>query len=158
VGRTCSARGFTVLSDALKTQRRGFAIKGLGQCRRLKSAELLVGLLAGARAGNAGNGAEAETIASAMGALGSSWAWRALAAREGKARAAEGDKVRALLGEALVRNYGRVSGAVRARHREAISMVELPNLRKVVTRHRASLDASRQAELEAIAARAERRR
>jgi hypothetical protein len=152
VGRLCTTRGLSRLASALDTKSRNHAIAGLGQCRKHKSAELLAGLLDKTKTAS-----EADTIAAAMGSIGSRWAWRALARRDGKTRLAEGEAVRTVIAEALVRNYDRFSGETRKRHREAISMVAITGLRGVVARHASRLDAASRAELEVIAARLERR-
>ncbi len=152
VGRLCTTRGLTRLSAALDTKSRDHAIAGLGQCRQHKSAKLLAGLLDKTKTAS-----EADTIAAAMGSLGSRWAWRALARRDGKTRLAEGEAVRTVIAEALVRNYDRFSGETRKRYREAISMVAITGLRGVVVRHASRLDTASRAELEVIAARLERR-
>lgn len=152
VGRLCTTRGLSRLASALDTKSRNHAIAGLGQCRKHTSAKLLAGLLDKTKTAS-----EADAIAAAMGSLGSRWAWRALARRDGKTRLAEGEAVRTVIAEALVRNYDRFSGETRKRHREAISMVAITGLRGVVARHASRLDAASRAELEVIAARLERR-
>lgn len=151
MGRLCDAASFRRLEGALaETSRRAAAIDGLGECRSLASAELLAAAL------DASNSSEdSAMLATALGNLGSSWAWESL----GASRAAEGLKVRERIADAIVKSFARHGLAVRASHRGALGMVRFTDLSRLVDAHRAGLAAPVARELdEAVKANARRKR
>jgi hypothetical protein len=102
---------------------------GLGQCKRVESANHLAALLAGAP-----DDAAAEIAAGALGQVGSSWAWSAM----GPAAEATGLAVREIATRALVDAFPRRGGAARARIGKAMLLVEHPLLPALLEKARAS--------------------
>jgi hypothetical protein len=94
------------------------AIGGLGEMRRIESAKHLAGLLASTK-----DPAVAKAAATALGTLGSSWAWRAM----GPKAEATGLAVRKVCADALVSSYARSKDKVRIAAGEAILMVDHPD-------------------------------
>lgn len=103
----------TATSDPLRLP----AIAGLGECRRIESANHLATLLASAADDDA-----AEPIARALGVVGSSWAWKAA----GPAAAAKGLAVREVAARALVSALPKRGGAARAQIAQSVSLLEHP--------------------------------
>jgi hypothetical protein len=144
LGRTCEAGGAlkrleTGLRDAA---RRGAAIEGLGECRTLTAAKLLASEL-----DKAGSADEAQAIAKALGSLGSSWAWNAIAQTGGDAKRTEGLAAREAAAAAVVRGFVRFDGAARGEHRRALEMIAHPETRRIAGTHGSS-DAATKRELE----------
>ena len=95
-------------------------------------------------------------IARALGMLGSSWAWRAIETKEGKARGKEGLEARRIATEALVDGFARFDKARRG-HLVGLSMVQYPGLRGIAEQRRGSIDPGAFAQLERIVERVEQR-
>lgn len=95
-----------------------FAIHGLGQLRRLESAQHLA-----ARLGSTKDAEVAHAAAQALGVLGSSWAWQAA----GPDAAQQGLAVRKACAEALAPSYVKRGGKARVAIGEAILMVDHPD-------------------------------
>jgi hypothetical protein len=93
------------------------AVHGLGEMRRLESAKHLAGVLASTK-----DPAVSEAAATALGILGSSWAWRAL----GQKHAATGLEVRKVCAKALAPLFPKSRAALRTAVGDAILMVEHP--------------------------------
>jgi len=145
LGRSCDDASLSTLEGALAGDKRGSAIDGLGQCRRIEGAKRLAHELEHAQ-----DPKEAARIAESLGMMGSSWAWKAL----GPSRAKEGQKARAIAAEALVKSYLRHADAgARAKHASSLGMVEHADMATLVQRHRALGSPAAVKELEAIAAR-----
>jgi len=153
VGTLCAqdASMITTLGTALKGSKRLAAIDGLGQCRTTEAAQLLVAELHKTK-----DATEADRIAHALGRLGSSWAWRAIANKD-KARGKEGLEIRRIASEALVDNFARFAGKARAAHQVGLTMVQYPGLRGIAEQRRAQIDPSVYAQLEKVVARVEKR-
>ncbi|MCC6525489.1 MAG: hypothetical protein IT373_22755 [Polyangiaceae bacterium] len=137
----------SLLAEALGGARLRAAIAGLGQCRGLPSARLLAAALE-----KAVDPGDAILLAAALGAQGSSWAWRAL----GVERQAEGEAVRAHLSAPLGAAYFRFAGETRRALARAIRMVEHPALAAALRARRAAADAATVAEVERLIAHLER--
>jgi hypothetical protein len=158
VGALCrrDATMVTALAAALEGPKRLAAIDGLGQCRSPQAAQLLASEL-----DSTTSAIEADRIARALGYLGSSWAWRALAKKEGQKGGAqirrEGLEARRIASEALVRGYLRFDGKVRGAHQVGLTMVQHPEVRAIAERHRSAAQASAFAQLERVVARIEKR-
>jgi hypothetical protein len=94
------------------------AITGLGECKRIESAQTLVSLLTQEK-----DEAEAERVARAMGAVSSSWAWQAM----GADRQADGLAVRLEVARSLVPAFARLQGEAQDRVRKSLLMAEHPD-------------------------------
>jgi hypothetical protein len=151
LGRLCDDAGVELLTERASGSgpRARSAVGGLGQCRRLKSAERLATLLR-----EASSSATAEDAARALGYVGSSWAWRAL----GRARHDEALAVRDVAARALLQAYTRVPTAARPAVGRALAMVEHPATRRLATEIASGLDAAARSALDRVIARIERRR
>jgi hypothetical protein len=95
-----------------------YAIEGLGQLRRVESAKHLAARLAGAK-----DAKVSQAIVTALGMLGSSWAWQAM----GPNAASKGLEARKVCATALAPSYVRSHGSVRLATGEAILMVDHPD-------------------------------
>ena len=118
LGRRCDDAAYGTLVAHLSQPKRGAAIMGLGECRRLDSAEQLTKLL-----DKAGEPTETAAIGHALGMLGSSWAWHAM----GPEAAAEGEVVRAHVAEALIGALLAHADNARPVLARALVMVEHPS-------------------------------
>jgi len=151
MGKLCDARGFGALTGALRgtdADLRGAAIDGLAWCRSRAAADVLIVELDRAKSGS-----EAKRISAALGTLGSKWGWFAL----GKSRQAEGLAIRGVVSEALMRAYARFDAATRIEIGKRLTVVALPSLRSVASRHDSALDPAARHELAAIVERVEKR-
>ncbi|MBK7583682.1 MAG: HEAT repeat domain-containing protein [Myxococcales bacterium] len=93
------------------------AVHGLGEMMRIESAKHLAALLESTKDANV-----AEAAISALGTVGSSWAWKSL----GPKAAATGLEVRKLCADAVVPRFARDKGSLRTAAREAILIVDHP--------------------------------
>lgn len=118
LGRLGSDEELQLLGAALPLggSRSRAALLGLGQLRRLASAELLAARLRARPVES-----EARTLALAMGRQGSTWAWEAL----GPSRAEEGRTVRAALAAAIAETRERYGPALAPAFNQALGMLEL---------------------------------
>jgi hypothetical protein len=150
LGRVCGDAELATLTrhtgaaDALKLH----AIEGLGECRRLESANHLSTQLAAAS-----DDATAEAIARALATLGSSWAWKAM----GPAAEAKGLAVREVAARALVSAYAKRPGA-RAELERALSIVEHPQTATMLRAAAATASAEARAPMEKLATSLEKRK
>ena len=124
------------------------AIAGLGEMRRVESAQHLASLLSTTKDADV-----AKAAAEALGVLGSSWAWRAL----GPKAEATGLAVRKVCAEALVPKLTRSQGQARIAVGDAILMVDHPTTVDLLKSERATAGKSVQA-VDAVIARVERQR
>jgi hypothetical protein len=120
---------------------RGAAIKGLGECRRVESAERLASMLASATSDD-----DARSIAMALGVVGSSWAWKAM----GPAAEAQGLAVRSTAARALVEAFVRRGGAVRSRCAAALMAVEHPDTPALLREARKGADTETAAAIDVL--------
>jgi hypothetical protein len=143
MGRLCTDAELAILIEhaQVAAPRRTAAVAGLGECKRLESARHLASLL-----GAATDAAWAETLATALGAVGSSWAWKAM----GPASEAQGAAVREAATVALVAGFVRHTGATRARIGKSILMTEHPGTSELLARSRGAADADARAALDAL--------
>src|SRR5262249_51372460 len=116
----------TAAGDALRPH----ALRGLGECRRKESAELLATLL-----GSAADAAAAEPIAEALGAVSSSWAWKAMGAKS----EAAAKQVQATAAKALVAAFAKHKDA-RATVKKSLRLVDSPDAPALIATARASAD------------------
>ncbi|MBI4956222.1 MAG: hypothetical protein HY908_29665 [Myxococcales bacterium] len=137
----------SLLAEALGGARRRAGVAGLGQCRGLPSARLLAAALE-----QTVDPEDAVQLAAALGAQGSSWAWRALGAE----RQAEGEAVRAHLSAPLGAAFFRFAGEARNALARAIRMVDHPALAAALRARRAAADAPTLAEVDRLIAHLER--
>lgn len=152
LGKLCDAPSFGALAASLDVPaRRDAAVAGLGECRTLEAAKRLSAELE-ARSTKATTPDETGRLASALGNLGSSWAWRAL----GADRSEEAREVRATISTALVKAFPRVSARPRDSVRAALSMVQAEGLREIVLANRPA-DAAAARELDEVVRIVERR-
>ncbi len=144
LGRACTDDAFAALKkqSAAGQPHRLAAIAGLGECRRVQTAEHLASLLA-----SESDATAAEAIAAALGSVGSSWAWKAM----GPGAAAAGDAARATAARALVGAVVKGSPTVRVRARKALVMIEHPLTLELVAQARPSADEGAKVELDALA-------
>lgn len=129
-----SLKKHAAAGDAL----RGHALRGLGECRRKESADHLAGLLAAAT-----DAAAAEPIAEALGAVASSWAWKA----KGAAAEATAKQVQAVAAKALVAAFARHKDA-RGAAKKALRLVESPDAPALIAAARTSAAADAQGALD----------
>jgi len=142
LGRLCDAGSRGVLKASLKDgARRLAALDGLGECRSAEAAKVLAAELDASTSKS-----DAASLARALGNLGSSWAWQAL----GASRQAEGDEAREVAAAALVRNYARYDGDVRAAQRSALTMVEFAGTGRIVTAQQRNIDEATAKELDSV--------
>lgn len=118
------------------------AIAGLGQCRRLSSANQLAALLSASK-----DAAVLEETAKSLGSVGSSWAWKAAARAASPPPAGLGEQVRAVAAKALVDGFTRVSSEAREPFRNALLMVEHPQTPVWIENAKRSADANTVSEL-----------
>jgi len=93
------------------------AVHGLGEMLRLEAAKHVAQILATTK-----DSAVAEAAATALGTIGSSWAWKS----RGPKAAATALEVRKVCADALVPRYGRAKGALRTLVGESVLVVEHP--------------------------------
>ncbi len=93
------------------------AIHGLGQMMRLEAAKHVAQILSTTK-----DAAVAEAAATALGTIGSSWAWKSL----GPKAAATGLEVRKVCADALVPRYTRAKGNLRTAAAESVMLVDHP--------------------------------
>lgn len=93
------------------------AIHGLGQMMRLEAAKHVAQILSTTK-----DAAVAEAAATALGTIGSSWAWKSL----GPKAAATGLEVRKVCADALVPRYTRAKGNLRNAAAESVMLVDHP--------------------------------
>ena len=131
LGRLCGDADLALLikhaaaGDALQVA----SIHGLGQCKRVESAQHLAATL-----DSATDDATAAAAAGALGLVGSSWAWKAM----GPASEATGLAVREIAARALVKAFALRGGEVRARIGKSMLEVEHPILPELIEKARAS--------------------
>lgn len=118
------------------------AVAGLGECRRIEAVKALAALLAG-------DESRAETVAKALGQLGSSWAWKAL----GPSAAAKGMQVREAAARVLVPLLGRTTGEARAQVHRSILLVEHPVSLELIAKAKLTAPADVRPDLERLEAR-----
>lgn len=104
------------------------AIEGLGECKRVEAAKELASIFSATN-----DETTAKIAARALGAVGSSWAWKAM----GPAAEATGLEVREIAARALVPRYRGAPDAVRHRIRTAILMLEHPIVPQLLAAERA---------------------
>ncbi|MBK7580100.1 MAG: hypothetical protein IPI67_07820 [Myxococcales bacterium] len=124
------------------------AIHGLGEMMRLESAKHVAKVLATTK-----DVAVAEAAATALGSLGSSWAWKSL----GPKAAATGLQVRTVCADALVPRYARAKGNLRTLAGESVILVEHPQTLDLLQSERAAAGADVKA-VDALIAKVERQR
>jgi len=132
-----SLKKHTAASDTLRLH----AVRGLGECRRKESAEHLATLL-----GSATDAATADAVADALGAVASTWAWKAL----GPKADATAKAVQAIAAKALVPAFAKHKDA-RSAVKKALRLVESPDAADLITAARASADADAKVALDALA-------
>jgi hypothetical protein len=148
MGRLCDSTSLDKLRAGLSDPaRRAAGIEGLGQCRSPEAANILAAELDATLAPE-----EATTIATALGNLGSSWAWDSM----GESRKAEGLQVREIIAAALVRGFVRAAES-RDAHRQALSMVEHPETRRIAASNGRTPDAAAGRELDLVVDKIEKR-
>ncbi len=150
LGRLCDTQSYQLLEKSARGagSKRTAAIRGLGQCRQLKSAKLLAELLY--------NGpADSVTIAlgESLGFVGSSWAWRAM----GPKAKDKGLAVREVAAAALVPAFIDYTGKARTAIKIGLTMVEYPGMATLVAEHRHRADEATAKALDKLVARIERR-
>ncbi len=157
MGRMCEAgASFDKLKAGLgDAARHAAAIDGLGQCRTLAGAKLLAAALDRLSASSADASSEATTadeataIAKALGELGSSWAWDALAQTGGEPKRVEGLAAREVAAAAVVRGFVRFGGEARGEHKRSLTRIAHPETRRIAGTHGGG-DAATRSELEAV--------
>jgi hypothetical protein len=139
LGKLGSDAAFAALSAHTKDgdPLRAASIAGLGECRRLDSAQRLAALL-----GAAGD-EDARVVAAALAQVGSRFVWQAM----GPAAAPQGLAVRAVAARALVAAYA-ARPATRARVGAAILAVAHPDTPAIVADARRGADATTAAALD----------
>lgn len=148
LGRTATAA-----DEALLTQhawqagpRQLAAVSGLGECKRLSSAQTLVKLLETA-------GAPADKVANALGRVASAWAWQALV-RSGAGRAEDAERVRGIVAMALVRGLVQYGDAAAVKQlTDGLLMTEWPQVPALLD----SVAAGKASDVQARLAEAKRR-
>lgn len=143
LGRLCGDAELGLLGRHAQAgdARRLAAIHGLGECKRAESAGKLAALLAIET-----EPAAVEALASALGAVGSSWAWEALGP-EAKAR---GLAVREVAAKALVAAYAQRPAEARASLGRAVAAVEHPETAALIERARRGAAPEAQAALDRL--------
>jgi hypothetical protein len=143
MGRLCSdtelasLKKHTATGDAL----RAHAIDGLGECMRKESAEHLATMLASAE-----GAAAADPIATALGRVGSSWAWKALGTKqEANARVVQATAAKALVNAFVKHKDARTSAE------KALRMVEAPDATVLISSVRDKADADTRTALDKLA-------
>jgi hypothetical protein len=119
------------------------ALSGLGECRKLESAKTLASALRGAK-----DDATRSTTIKALGTLGSSWAWAAMA-KSDQSAAQTGEKVRIEASDALIETFVSAP-TVRADAKRAILKCEAPNALSRVRNAKKGQSAETVAALEGI--------
>ena len=143
----------TAADEALLTQharqagpRQLAAVSGLGECKRLSSAQTLAQLLE-TRA------APTDRLANALGRVASAWAWQALV-RSGAGRETEATQVRELLAQTLVRGLVQYGDAASVKQlTEGLMMTEWPQVPALLD----SVSAGKASDVQARLAEAKRR-
>jgi hypothetical protein len=147
MGRLCTDAELAVLVKQSSTNtvesKRISAIEGLGECKRIESAKHLSSLLAAKP-----DDATAEVIAAALGAVGSSWAWKAM----GPQAEPTGIAVREVAATALVGGFAR-HAAPRLRFEKSLQLVEWAQTPNLITKARATADATTREALDGLAQR-----
>jgi hypothetical protein len=146
VGRLCGDADLALLMkrSAANDPLRLPAIAGLGECRRVESAKHLAGLLA-----SSPDDTTTQVIASALGLVASSWAWRAM----GPAAEATGLTVREIAARALVDAFVQRSGEVRADLRNALLFTEHKGTVDLLAKARPAANAETAAAIDALSKR-----
>jgi len=124
------------------------AIHGLGEMMRLEAATHVAQVLATTK-----DPAVAEAAATALGTLGSSWAWKSL----GPKAAATGLEVRKVCADSLVPRYARSKGTLRVAAGEAVMIVDHPETLDLLRSQR-SLSGADVKAVDSLIARVERQR
>lgn len=143
MGRLCSdtelasLKKHTAAGDAL----RAHAIDGLGECMRKESAEHLATMLAAAP-----DAAAAEPIATALGKVSSTWAWKAL----GASQAQNAKVVQATAAKALVSAFVKHKEA-RGATEKALRLAEPPEPQVLISSVRDKADADTKVALDKLA-------
>lgn len=144
LGRICDKESFDLLvakaqpGEALRSS----AVRGLGKCRTMGAANVLVSLVKTASAD------EIDTFATAMGQLASSWAWKAM----GPAYESEADAVQQALVASLMDVY-EADEASRGAVLRAIIMADHPNTLDQIQSRRSGASPSLAAALDKLEAR-----
>jgi hypothetical protein len=151
MGRLCGEPELALLKKHATAagDRKLAAIHGLGECKRIESAKQLAALLAAGP-----DDATADVLGSALGAISSSWAWKAL----GPSHEATGNAVREVATRALVDGFVRYKGQVRSRIQKSILLAEHPTAAALIDHVRPSADAETAGLLDALRIRLERQR
>lgn len=124
------------------------AIHGLGEMMRLEAAKHVAQILSTTK-----DAAVAEAAATALGTLGSSWAWKSL----GPKAEATGLEVREVCADALVPRYARAKGNLRTLAGESVMLVEHPQTLDLLRSQRSVAGADVKA-VDALIAKFERQR
>lgn len=147
MGRLCTDAELTTLvkqsSGGTIESRRLAAVEGLGECKRIESAKHLAALLAAKP-----DDTTAETIAAALGAVGSSWAWKAM----GPAAEPTGAAIREIAAAALVGGFAR-HASPRPRFEKSLQLVEWPATPDLIARARTTADQPTREALDGLAQR-----
>jgi hypothetical protein len=125
------------------------AIAGLGECRRIESANHLAALLASAT-----DDASAEPIARALGVVGSSWAWKAA----GPAAAAKGLAVREVAARALVGALPHRAGEARTQIAQSVLLLEHPIVPELLRKAATTANAETKVVIERLQKQVEKQR
>jgi hypothetical protein len=143
LGRLCGDAELGLLAKHTEAgdARRLAAIHGLGECKRVESVDRLAALLAVET-----DAATVEALASALGAVGSSWAWTAM----GPQAEARGLAVRKTAATALVAAYAQRSREARASLGRALAAVEYPETAALIERARVGAGAEARAALDRL--------
>lgn len=143
LGRLCGDAELGLLAKHIEAgdARRLAAIHGLGECKRVESVDKLATLLAMET-----DAATIEALASALGAVGSSWAWKAM----GPQSEARGLAVRKAAATALVAAFARRPGETRASLGRAVRAVEHPETGALIERARIGAGAEAKAALDRL--------
>lgn len=158
LGRLCTDSELALLQkravkgDALAVD----AVYGLGQCRRPEAAKHLAALLDASS-----DAAFAESVADALGKVGSAWAWMALERQAPDAAAQKlvqqkSDEVRATAAKALTGAFVRLP-ATQSRVAKSLGMIEHASTKKHLLDARAKADASGRQAIDKLITRLERR-
>jgi hypothetical protein len=145
LGMVCDAAAAKVLDAQAQSgsKVRTAALAGLGECRKLESSKTLAAALRGATDDTTRNAA-----IRALGTLGSSWAWAAMA-RTDKSAAQTGVKVRNEASDALIETY-LSTPTVRSEAKLAILTVEAPTALERIRSAKKGQNAETVSGLEAI--------
>jgi HEAT repeat protein len=143
LGRLCGDADLALLikHSAAGDELREASIHGLGQCKRVESAQHLASILDGAA-----DDATAAAAVGALGLVGSSWAWKAM----GPAAQPTGLAVREIAAHALVKAFALRGGEVRARIGKSMLEVEHPILPELIEKARASAQPELQVAFETL--------